>query len=177
MSSDITLIVGVETTSLTTAHKKMQNPINLIPMKKLFVIIAIIAFATSTFAAAADSVKSFSQKEYVIIAGTDTTTVTAGDSTTTVTFTAADSLKATGKTDTQMINGQKTKIKQVISHGKKFWIKGDVDLDCIKCLDLEVTMWCDEDESSDPISAGWYGLMGLVVLLGGFAIWKSIFRG
>ena len=146
-------------------------------MKKLFVLVAIVAFASTVFAAAADSVNTFSTKEYTIIAGTDTTTITAGDSTTSITFTPADKLTATGKTDTQMINGQKTKIKEVTANGKKFWIKGDVDLDCTKCNDVSITMWCDEDESSDPIAPGWYGLIGLIILAGGFATWKFVFRG
>lgn len=146
-------------------------------MKKLFVLITLVAFAATTvFAATADSVKSFSQKEYTIISGTDTTTVTAGDSTTSVTFTPADKLTATGKTDVQMIDGQKTKIKQVTANGQKFWVKADVDLDCVKCNDVTIEMWCDEDETGDPISAGWYGLMTLVVMAGGFAIWRFVLR-
>lgn len=147
-------------------------------MKKLFVIIAIVAFATNVFAAANDSIKGFSEKEYTIIAGTDTTTITAGDSTTSVTFTPADKLTATGKTDTQMINGQKTKIKEVRANGKKFWVKDDLDLSCTKCNDLSITMWCDEDEgSADPISAGWYGLIGLIIIGAGWSIWRFVLRG
>ena len=146
-------------------------------MKKLFVLFVLVMFAFVTVTAAiADSVKSFSQKEYVIIVGTDTTTVTAGDSTTTKTFTPADKLIATGKTDTQMINGQKTKIKEVTANGKKFWIKGDVDLSCTKCNDVTIEMWCDEDESSDPIAPGWYVLISLVAVAGGFAIWRFVLR-
>lgn len=146
-------------------------------MKKIAIIMfALVAFATTVFAAVNDSVKGFSGKEYTIISGTDTTTVLAGDSMTSVTFSPADKLIATGKTTYQMINGQKTKIKQVSSHGKKFWIKDDVNLDCGKCNDITITMWCDENETSDAIPPMWYGLIGLVVVAGGLALWKN-FRG
>jgi hypothetical protein len=152
-------------------------------MKKIIVVVLVlVAFVTNVATAlTADStkakVKEFSKKEYTVIAGTDTTKVIAGDSVTIVTFSPSDKLTATGKVDVQMVGGVKTKIKEVTANGKKFWIKDDVDLDCAKCNTIAITMWCDEDQSSDPISAGYYGLIGLVVLLGGFVFWKSIFRG
>ena len=149
-------------------------------MKKLFVLFILVAFATAAMAITpADStkkasakVKELSKKSYTVIAGNDTVVVKPGDTTHKVTFAAADSAKATGKTDVQMIGGKKVKVKEITAHGKTSWVKGDQD------LSKPITMWCDEDDdTSDPIASGWYGLMGLVVLAGGFAFWKYVFRG
>lgn len=148
-------------------------------MKKLIALFIMVAFATATFATPADStktdttksVKGFSKKEYTVITGTDTITVTPGDTTHQVTFAAADSVKATGRTDFQKINGVKTKIKEIEANGQKAWVKDDQD------LSKPITMWCDEDEQSDPVSGIWYGLMALVVVVGGFSLWRFVFRG
>ena len=126
-------------------------------MKKLFVLFVLIAFATASFAAADSTkttkkVKELSKKEYTIISGTDTTIAKPGDTIINITFTPADSLKATGKTDMQMINGQKTKVKQVVANGKKFWVKDDVDLSKASTDDIAIEMLCDEDETGDPVS-------------------------
>lgn len=149
-------------------------------MKKLFVLFILVAFATAAMAitpadstkASVAKVKELSKKEYTVIANGDTLTVTPGDTINQVTFAVSDSAKATGKVDYQNINGKKTKVKQITAHGKTSWVKDDQD------LSKPITMWCDEDDdTSDPIASGWYGLMGLIVLAGGFAFWKYVFRG
>lgn len=149
-------------------------------MKKVAILIALVTFVfANANALTADStkkVKEFSKKEYTVIAGTDTTKVIAGDSVTIVTFSPSDKLTATGKVDVQMVSGVKTKIKEVTANGKKFWIKADVDLNCSSCNNVAITMWCDEDDSKDPINPLFYGFIGLVVLAGGLALWKN-FRG
>ena len=149
-------------------------------MKKIIALFVMVAFAAATFATTADStktdstktvkVKEFSKKEYTVITGTDTITVKPGD-TTHVTFAAADSVKATGKTDIQMIDGKPTKIKEIIAHGQKAWVKADQD------LSKPIEMWCDEDQKDDPIAAGWYGLMTLLIFAGGFTFWRFVLRG
>ncbi len=128
-------------------------------------------FATPADSTKTDSVKGFSKKEYTVITGTDTITVTPGDTTHQVTFAAADSVKATGKTDFQMIKGKKTKIKEIEAHGKKAWVLADQD------LSKPIEMWCDEDETGDPISGVWYGLLALVAVAGGFSLWRFVLRG
>ncbi|MEI6118630.1 MAG: hypothetical protein WCP92_05400 [bacterium] len=150
-------------------------------MKKLFCLFIMVAFAAATFATTADStktdstktvkVKGFSKKEYTVITGTDTIKVKPGD-TTHVTFAAADSVKATGKTDIQMIGGKATKIKEITAHGQVSWVKADQD------LSKPIEMWCDQDDStSDPIAPGWYGLITLVIVAGGFSFWRFVLRG
>jgi len=149
-------------------------------MKKIIALFVMVAFAAATFATTADStktdstktvkVKEFSKKEYTVITGTDTIKVKPGD-TTHVTFAAADSVKATGKTDFQMINGVKTKIKEITANGQKAWVKDDQD------LSKPIEMWCDEDQNGDPISNGWFGLLSLVIVAGGFAFWRFVLRG
>jgi hypothetical protein len=117
-------------------------------------------------------VKELSQKEYTVIADGDSITVTPGDTTNQVTFAEADSAKATGKIDFQMIKGQKTKVKEITANGHKAWVKYDQD------LSEPIEMWCDEDESSDdPIAPVWYIAMTLIAFLGGCAVWKFVFRG
>lgn len=143
-------------------------------MKKLFVLITLIAFAATTAFAVVDStkkVKELTQKEYTVIANGDSITVTPGDTTNRVTFAEADSAKATGKIDFQMIKGQKTKVKEIMANGHKFWVKDDQD------LTQPIEMWCDEDESQDPISAGFILLMTIISFAGVYAIWKFVFRG
>lgn len=142
-------------------------------MKKLFVLFVLVAFATASFAADSTKtakVKELSDKEYTVIADGDTLTVTPGDTTNQITFAEADSAKATGKIDYQTINGQKTKVKEITANGHKAWVKDDQD------LAQPIEMWCDEDETGDPIDLGWYGLMGLVIVVAGFATWRFVLR-
>ena len=149
-------------------------------MKKIIALFVMVAFAAATFATTADStktdstktvkVKGFSKKEYTVISDGDTTIVTPGD-TTHIQFVEADSVKATGKIDYQMINGVKTKIKEITANGQKAWVKADQD------LSKPIEMWCDEDQNGDPISNGWFGLLSLVIVAGGFAFWRFVLRG
>ncbi len=154
-------------------------------MKKLFTFAALVIFMVNaafanqnnTNAVKADSttavnkVKELSKKEYTIIANGDTIVVLSGDTSATVTFAAVDSVKFTGKTDEQMINGQKTKIKEITANGKNAWVRADQD------LSKPIEMWCDEDESCDPISSIFIGLIALVALAGGWSVWRFVLRG
>lgn len=143
-------------------------------MKKLFVLFVLVAFATASFAADSTKtakVKELSAKEYTIIANGDTSIVLPGDTISQTTFVEADSVKFTGRTDTQMIKGTPTKVKEITANGKTGWVKADQD------LSEPIEMWCDEDESQDPISAGFIALMSLVAFAGGYAVWKFVFRG
>ena len=151
-------------------------------MKKLLMIfVAAVVTVTSASAQNVDStkkdstavktlkVKGFSNKEYTVIAGADTVKVKAGD-TTHVVFAAEDSVKTTGKVDFQMIGGKKTKVKQIVAHGKKAWVKDSQD------LSKPIEMWCDETETSDPISGGWYFLMALVGSAAIWVVWKFVLK-
>jgi hypothetical protein len=145
-------------------------------MKKLICLFFRMAtFVAATFATPADStktdsVKGFSKKEYTVISDGDTTIVTPGDTTHNIQFTAADSVKATGKTDFQMINGKKTKIKEIEANGQKAWVKDDQD------LSKPIEMWCDEDQDSDPIAGIWYGLISMLLVVSGFFTWRVLRR-
>jgi len=151
-------------------------------MKKFIALLVMVVFSTAIFATTTvdstktDStktvkVKGFSKKEYTVITGADTIKVKPGD-TTHVTFAAADSVKATGKTDIQMIGGKATKIKEITAHGQVSWVKADQD------LSKPIEMWCDQDDStSDPIASGWFALMTLVIVAGGFSLWRFVLRG
>lgn len=147
-------------------------------MKKVFVFAVLVAFlATAAFAQKADSTKAFSKKQYTVIAGKDTVKVTAGDSTTKVTFTQADSVKATGKFDYQMIKGKKTKVKEVMSHGKTFWVLDDTDLSKPQ---VTITMWCDQDDddasTSFPLSGIAITLISIAVIGGLLSLWRFVLR-
>lgn len=146
------------------------------------IVVASLVIATSANAQTVDStkkdsaqavkalkMKGLSNKEYTVIAGTDTVKVKAGD-TTHVVFAAEDSVKVTGKVDFQLINGKKTKVKQIVAHGKKAWVKDSQD------LSKAIEMWCDETETSDPISGGWYFLMALVGSAAIWVVWRFILR-
>ncbi|MEI6774280.1 MAG: hypothetical protein WCL18_05855 [bacterium] len=149
-------------------------------MKKFIVVMFALVMFVANFATAltasdstktAKKVKGLSKTEYTIISDGDTSKVMPGDTSQNITFVPADSAKATGRTDTQMIGGKATKVKEVVANGQKGWVKADQD------LTKPIEMWCDEDETGDPISGRYYGLIGCIVLAAGFGLWKFVFRG
>jgi hypothetical protein len=137
-------------------------------MRKFIVMFALIVFVANfaTALTASDStktkkVKQLSSKEYTIISDGDTIVAKPGKLDEPITLVPADSAKATGRTDYQMIDGKNTQVKEVVANGQKFWVKADQD------LTKEIEMICDEDETSDPIGTGWYILITGIVLAAG----------